>query len=135
VRASSSAATPVASAAPICWKISSACRRPAFASAVRPVAKAQRPRPASARPHLTACRSCGPGPGPAGGTPRPGPGRRADPVQRVHVVERLGRTKVGSALILLSTKEGLGPLKGPAFSAAAYPARRGQGGAVTVWLR
>jgi len=90
VRAPNSAATPVASAAPILWKISSACRRPAWASAVRPAARAQRPRPASV----------GLIPGaadPAGQVQSPPVTRlglvqiTADPVQRSQFVGRLSR--------------------------------------------
>jgi len=48
VRASSSAETSAASAAPIRWNISSACRRRTPACVAWPTVRAQRPRPASA---------------------------------------------------------------------------------------
>jgi hypothetical protein len=69
VRASSSAETPLASAAPVSWKISRACRRIASAPAAWPAARAQRPRPAHGL-HPRSCRTRGPGPGLAGDSSR-----------------------------------------------------------------
>ena len=76
VRASSSAARSGASAAPIRWNISSACRSRISAWVACPAARAQRPsRPARA-PRPRSWRWRGPVPGPAGDTPQPARGHR-----------------------------------------------------------
>jgi hypothetical protein len=75
-RASSSASRFGASAAPICWKISRACRRRTPACVAWPAATAQRPRPARACASSQELVMSRAGLGPPDDTPEPARGHR-----------------------------------------------------------